>query len=104
MLVIVVVQARLVSTNNGGRYMKVDKHTKLGKIIKLKGMAKILTKHRVPCVTCPIMKMEMDTLEIGRICSMYGLNEKELLLDINSVLKHKDKVEKPKPKRKIKKI
>ncbi len=84
--------------------MKVDKRTKLGKIIKLKGMEKILTKHRVPCVTCPMMKMEMDSLEIGYVCSMYGLNEKELLLDINRILKHKDKIEKPKPKRKVKAI
>ena len=84
--------------------MKVDEHTKLGKIIKLKGIEKILTKHRVPCVTCPMAKMEMDSLEIGHVCSMYGLNEKELLLDINKILKHKDKIEKPKPARKIKKI
>ena len=82
--------------------MKVDRHTKLENK-KLKGMKKILTNHRVPCVTCPLAKVEMDNLEIGYICSMYGLNEKELLLNINKILKHKDKAEKPKPKRKVKK-
>lgn len=83
--------------------MRVNKHTKLGKIMKLKGMKKILTKYRVPCVTCPLAKAEMDNLEIGYVCSMYGLNEKELILEINKTLKIKDKAEKPKPKRKIKK-
>jgi len=84
--------------------MKVDAHTKLGKLVKMKGMEKILVKHKVPCITCPMMKMEIDVLEIGKVCSMYGLNEKALLLDINAVLKHKNKAEKPKPKRKVKRI
>jgi hypothetical protein len=84
--------------------MKVDEHTKLGKIMKLKGINKILEKHKVPCISCPMAKMEIDSLEIGSVCEMYGLKKKELLLDINHILKHKDKVEKPKPKRKVKGI
>jgi len=84
--------------------MKVDEHTKLGKIMKLKGVDKILVKHKVPCVSCPMAKMEIDNLEIGNVCEMYGLKKKELLLEINQLLKHKDKAEKPKPKRKVKAI
>ena len=82
--------------------MKVDEHTKLGKILKIRGMEKILTKFSVPCVSCPMAKMEIDNLEIGDVCNMYGLNTKELILDINKILKHKDKAENPKPKRKVK--
>jgi len=81
--------------------MKVDKHTKLGKIMKMKGMEKILTKYNVPCVSCPMAKMEIDSLEIGYVCKLYGLPEKEIILEINKILKKKDKAEKPKKKIKI---
>ncbi|MFA5745905.1 MAG: hypothetical protein WCX82_01810 [archaeon] len=82
--------------------MKVDEHTKLEKIMKLKGMEKVLVKHKVPCVSCPMAKIEIDNLEIGDVCEMYGLKKKELLLEINQLLKHKDKAESP--KRKVKAI
>ena len=78
--------------------MKVDKNTKLGKIMKMKGMEKILTKYNVPCVSCPMAKMEIDSLEIGYVCKLYGLPEKEIILEINKILKKKDKAEKPKKK------
>ena len=82
--------------------MKVDEHTKLGKIIKIRGMEKILTKFSVPCVSCPMAKMEIDNLEIGDVCKMYGLKKKELLLEINKTLKARDKAVKPKKKEKLK--
>lgn len=76
--------------------MRVTKSTKLGKIIKIKGMKKILEKYNVPCMSCPLAKMEMDSLEIGYVCKLYGLSEKELILELNKTLKIKDKAEKPK--------
>ena len=81
--------------------MKVDEHTKLGKIIKIRGMDKILKKYSVPCVSCPLAKMEIDSLEIGYVCDIYGLKTKELLLEINKTLKARDKAVKPKKKEKI---
>lgn len=81
--------------------MKVDEHTKLGKIMKIRGMEKILTKFSVPCVSCPMAKMEIDNLEIGDVCNMYGLKKKELILEINKTLKARDKAVKPKKKEKI---
>ena len=81
--------------------MKVDEHTKLGKIMKIRGMDKILKKYSVPCVSCPMAKMEIDSLEIGDVCNIYGLKTKELLLEINKTLKARDKAVKPKKKEKI---
>lgn len=82
--------------------MKVTKKTKLGKLLKMKGMKKILTKYNVPCVSCPLADFEVDNLELGEVCKIYDLPEKEIILEINKILKKKDKAEKPKIK--IKKI
>lgn len=78
--------------------MKVDEHTKLGKILKLKGMEKILEKYNVPCLSCPMAQLELDSLEIGDVCDNYGIPKKELILEINKKLKERDKVIKSKNK------
>jgi len=43
----------------------------------------ILKKHGVPCIDCPMAKMEMDRLKIGEICKIYGIDSKKLLKDLN---------------------
>ncbi len=43
----------------------------------------VLAKHGVPCVTCPMAKMEMDKLKIGEVCKMYGVDLEKLLKDLN---------------------
>jgi hypothetical protein len=65
--------------------MKITKETVLGKALELKGSDKVLKENNVPCVHCPMAKMEMDTLKIGQICNMYGLDEKKLLKDLNKL-------------------
>jgi hypothetical protein len=63
----------------------INKETVLGDIVKLKGSDKVLHDNRVPCITCPMAKMEMDTLKVGQICNMYGLDEKKLLKELNKL-------------------
>lgn len=63
--------------------MKITEKTVLVDVMALKNAEKILTKHNVPCVTCPFAKMEMDKLKIGQICEMYGIDLKKLLSDLN---------------------
>lgn len=63
--------------------IEITKDATLSEIIAINGSEKILTKHGVPCVTCPYAKMEMDKLKIGEICKMYGINIKGLLEDLN---------------------
>lgn len=63
----------------------ITKNTTLGEILKLKNAEEILGKYRVPCITCPMAKMEMDTLEIGQIAEMYGIDLENLLKELNKL-------------------
>ncbi|MFH1401459.1 MAG: DUF1858 domain-containing protein [Parcubacteria group bacterium] len=62
--------------------MKITKETTLAEILKVPGAEETLTKHGVPCVTCPYAKMEMDKLKIGKVCKMYGVDLEKLLKDL----------------------
>ena len=63
--------------------MKITKNTTLEKILDKKGAEEILAKNGVPCVSCPMAKMEMDKLEIGKVCKMYGLPTKKIIDELN---------------------
>ena len=63
--------------------MEITKETTLEEIMKIENAEEILTKHGVPCVTCPMAKMEMQFLKIGEICENYGLDLNKILEDLN---------------------
>lgn len=63
--------------------MKVTKKTTLAKIIETKGADKVLAKNGVPCLSCPMSQFEIDKLEIGKVCEMYGLNLAKILKELN---------------------
>lgn len=63
--------------------MKFDKNTKLGKILENPEGNKVLHRNGVPCVSCPMAKFEMDSLEIGQICEMYALDLENILNELN---------------------
>jgi len=65
--------------------MKITKETTLVEILEIPGTEEVLTKHGVPCVTCPYAKMEMDKLKIGEVCKMYGVNLVKLLKDLTGL-------------------
>ncbi len=58
--------------------------TTLKKIIEKKGGAEVLVKNSVPCLSCPMSQFEIDKLEIGKVCKMYGLNLKKILKELNA--------------------
>lgn len=62
---------------------KVISKTTLTKILEKKGGEKILAKNGVPCLSCPMSQFEMDELQIGKVCKMYGLNLKKILGELN---------------------
>lgn len=64
---------------------KITSKTTLEKILEKKGADKILAKHGVPCVSCPMAKFELDSLKIGQVCKMYGLNLEKILKDLNNL-------------------
>ncbi len=68
---------------------KITKKTTLAEILKIEKSEKILSKHNVPCVTCPYAKMEMEKLEIGTVCKTYGIDEEKLLEELNKVYRAK---------------
>ena len=48
-------------------------------------MVEVLAKYHLPCLGCPFAETEMETLKIGEICKMYGLNLEKLLKDLQEV-------------------
>ena len=62
---------------------KITKDTTLAEVLEMSGAEKILAKYKVPCLTCPMAKMEMDVLKVGDICKMYGIDAEKLLEELN---------------------
>lgn len=59
------------------------KETFLNKVLGEDEIEKILVKHKVPCLSCPMLKFEMKNLTIGQICKIYGIDLENLLNDLN---------------------
>ena len=64
---------------------KVTGKTTLGEVMDLKGSEAVLSKHNVPCLSCPMAKMEMGTLTLDQICSQYGIDLDKLLKELNKL-------------------
>ena len=69
---------------------KITKDTLLSEILKYPKAEKILTKHNIPCLTCPMMQIEIHLLKIGDICKAYGINLKTLLEELNKQIDKKN--------------
>ncbi len=65
--------------------MKITKDTTLAKVLGLNGAEKILSRFQIPCLGCAMAQIEMDTLKLGDICNMYGIDLKNLLKELNSL-------------------
>lgn len=63
--------------------MKITGKTTLKKILENSKAEKVLLKHGVPCMSCPMASFEMEKLKIGDVCKMYGIDIKKLLKDLN---------------------
>ena len=64
---------------------KITEKTTLAKIVEKKGADEILNENGVPCLSCPMSQFEIDKLEIGKVCKMYGLNLKKILEQVNKL-------------------
>jgi hypothetical protein len=62
---------------------KITPKTTLKEILESKNGEKVLHKFGVPCMSCPMAEFEIGTLQIGKVCKMYGLPEKEILEELN---------------------
>jgi len=64
---------------------KINEKTTLKKILEIKGAEEIMAKHNVPCLSCPMASLELEKLEIGKVCEMYGLDLKNILIELNKL-------------------
>lgn len=62
---------------------KITSKSTLAEILKHKVADKVLTKHGVPCLSCPMASFEIEKLQIGDVCKMYELNLNAILKDLN---------------------
>jgi len=62
---------------------KITKDTTLAEVLGSADLEKVLAKHKLPCLSCPFAKFEMEKLKLGDICQMYNLDLKKLLGDLN---------------------
>lgn len=64
--------------------MKFNEKSTLEEILEFSGAENVLIKYNVPCLGCPMARLEMQSLNIGQICAMYGIDIKNLLNDLNA--------------------
>ena len=61
----------------------ITKDTILSEVLKQKGAEKILAKYNLPCLTCPMAKFEIESLELGQVCETYSIDIEKLLKELN---------------------
>lgn len=63
---------------------EITRDSILGEIIKDNPKAEgILGVNGVPCMSCPMGKMEIDALRLGDVAQKYGLDLDKILKDLN---------------------
>ncbi len=63
--------------------MEFTEKSTLEEILEFSGAEDVLLKYDVPCLGCPMARLEMQDLNIGQICATYGINLEGLLKDLN---------------------
>ena len=63
---------------------KFTKNSSLAEILTLKEGEKILAKYNLPCLSCPMAKLEMENLKIGDICKLYKIDFLKLSKELNT--------------------
>jgi len=66
---------------------KITEKTTLAKILKEPKLVEILEKYNFPCLSCPFAKMEIEDLEIGKVCDLYGIEIGKVLKELNEAIK-----------------
>jgi hypothetical protein len=62
---------------------KITTKSTLTEILELKNGEDVLHKFGVPCMSCPMAKFEIGTLQIGQVCKMYKLPLEKILKELN---------------------
>ncbi len=67
--------------------MKIKRETTLKEVLKSPERKKILEKHGLPCLFCPMAAQEISFLKIGEVAEKYGIDSEKLIDELNSVEK-----------------
>jgi hypothetical protein len=65
---------------------KITENTKLAEILEYPLVEDILRKFNLPCLTCPMVKFELETLTLGQVSGAYGLDLENMLTELNAAL------------------
>lgn len=71
--------------------MEFTDESTLESVLEFSEAEDILLKYKLPCLGCPMAKMEMGTLTLGQICANYGIDIKKLLFELNAAARNYDK-------------
>ena len=71
--------------NKKNRAEKITENSTLKQILEIQGAEKVLQKHNLPCLSCPMASFEMDALKIKDAAQMYGLDLKKIIKDLNNL-------------------
>lgn len=66
----------------------ITKNTTLEEILKYPKANAILAEFGVPCLSCPMVAIEMNKLKIGEICETYGIDCDKLIKKLNKIIKN----------------
>ena len=64
---------------------KYTENTKLSEVLSSPESNKIIAKHKLPCLHCPMAAYEAGILMLGQVSKAYGINIDELLKELNEV-------------------
>jgi len=62
---------------------KITKDSTLAEILKSPELEKVLAEYNLPCLSCPMAKLEMENLKIGQVCQIYRIETEKLLKELN---------------------
>ncbi|PIO04451.1 hypothetical protein COT48_00405 [Candidatus Woesearchaeota archaeon CG08_land_8_20_14_0_20_47_9] len=65
--------------------LKVSKDTTLEEVMKVRGAEAVLSKYKLPCLHCPMARMEMGALKLGEVCKAYGIDLKRVLEELKGI-------------------
>jgi hypothetical protein len=66
----------------------ITEKTNLSEILKNPKLLEILEKYNFPCLACPFARMEIENLEIGKVCDLYGIEVEKVLKELNKALEN----------------
>ncbi len=64
---------------------KYTENTKLSEILGKPEEEKIISKYRLPCLGCPMARLEAQMLTLGQVSKMYGIDLDGLLDELNKI-------------------